>query len=126
MSGKPTRALFVCNDADVPRTLRREAWTVQKALWSHGPSKNLELYGENLGRTVLKEITDRVLDLVRIASYVYVADQEVSRGGLHDAYGEGWHRRMVLCLDVIPFLPDGIVKYRKRGTRQGRCVGDGS
>ena len=79
-----TRALVVCDGATVPGLLSSEAWTVRRTLRSRGPDANLHLYGENLGYTVLTTITDRAVDLIRIASYVYAADQEVSRGGSAD------------------------------------------
>ncbi|MFC1970958.1 hypothetical protein ACFLV0_03365 [Chloroflexota bacterium] len=45
-------------------------------------------------------LVGRAHDLVGIASYVYVSDQLVSRGGTADISGKNWRREIAVCLPV--------------------------
>ncbi len=95
-----TRALFRCDDADVPRSVAAAYGNVEKKIVTRGPSPSLTLRAQSLAETVLARVEARAGDLVRIASYVYAADQEVSRGGQADVYGDRWRRRIAMCIPV--------------------------
>lgn len=95
-----TRALFRCDGADVPppvATLYRDA---EKQIHTRGPSPSLTLSAQSLAETVVAQVGARAADLVRIASYVCAADQEVSRGGQADPFGDRWRRRITMCIPV--------------------------
>src|SRR5438067_10560014 len=94
------RALVRCDDAIVPTELDRGSWPAQKAIYARGPGVNLNLRAQSLESTVITKVEDRAADLVRIAAYVYAADQELSRGGAADVYGRDWRRHIVMCIPV--------------------------
>jgi hypothetical protein len=71
-----------------------------KAVHSHGLAPNLTLRAESLAVVVLSSADDRAADLVKIASYVYAVDLEVSRGGAADIYDDRWRRHLELCVPV--------------------------
>ncbi len=94
------RALIRCDEATVPHAVEAAGWTVRKLIVSHGPAPLLNLRAQNLAGTVLTAVAHRAADLVRIASFVYAADQDLSRGGPADVYGREWRRHIALCLPV--------------------------
>lgn len=96
----PTRALLRCDDANVPSDVSNRSWSSQKPIRSTGQDGDLSLRADSLAAVVLTSVDDHAADLVRIASYVYAADQIVSRGGPANATGSKWRRHMVLCLPV--------------------------
>jgi len=97
-----TRAsiLFLCDGAAKPAAWDGIPYDRELSLSYFGARANLNLRIENLSHALLASIDDRAADLVRIASYVYAADQTVSRGGLRDVYGESWRRDMHLAIPV--------------------------
>jgi len=95
------QALVVCDGAAVPVGLSDEDWSFREELRSSGPDPNLHLYGDNAGQKGLTTITGRFFDLIRIASYVYAADQQLQRFAPKDVYGERWRRQITLCLPVV-------------------------
>ncbi len=95
-----TRALIRCNRALVPTELDQQKWSYRRELGSVGPSPTLTLRVQSLAGTVISSINSHAADLVRIASFIYGADQSVSRGGIADVYGEDWRRHMALCIPV--------------------------
>jgi hypothetical protein len=94
------RALIRCDGAPVPAGVAAERWSVSKQIFSSGPAPSLNLRAQNLAGTVLSAVGSRAADLVRIAAYVYAADQDLSRGGPADVYGRAWRRHIALCLPV--------------------------
>ena len=94
------RALFLCDRASKPCEWRDQAWDVEGAIRHHGPKADLNLRVENLSHRVLETIDARASDLVRIAAYVYAADQSVKRGGPKDVYGSSWRRTIALSIPV--------------------------
>ena len=94
------RALIRCDEAIVPAAVAAERWAIQKPLVSRGPERSLNLRAENLSGTVLTAVSQRAADLIRIASFIYAADQDLSRGGPADVYGRDWRRDLTLCLPV--------------------------
>lgn len=95
-----TRALIQCDGAEIPAKLEARRWTNQRPLRSWGDEPDLNLHADSLATTVLSSVSDRAADLVRIASYVYAADQLLSRGGDADVYGRQWRRQITLCIPV--------------------------
>jgi 7-cyano-7-deazaguanine synthase in queuosine biosynthesis len=94
------RALIRCDGAVAPPSLRSEKWDVQKALYHRGPNANVTLKIQSPSATLLKSVGGHEGDLIRIASYIYAADQNVSRGGEADVTDKSWERAMVLCIPV--------------------------
>jgi hypothetical protein len=60
----------------------------------------MSLGGFNEAAPVASALSGRAHDLVKIAAYIYIADQAVSRGGNRDAHHEAWRRDMTLCAPV--------------------------
>src|SRR5688500_13135252 len=94
------RALVLCDGAPASAELAGRQWTDRKAINWRGASAHLHLYAQSLAGTVLTRVTDRAADLVRLAAYVYAADQELSRGGEFDVYARRWQRHIAMCVGV--------------------------
>lgn len=93
--------LFQCDTAEIPAEVAARSWSVRKPLgMNQGLNQSLNLDAQGLAAKVLTAVENRAADLVRIASYVYAADQEVSRGGETDVYGKKWRRELTLCVPV--------------------------
>jgi hypothetical protein len=86
-----------CDRATVP-----VAWQGLRCeeLRCRGARPNLNLHIESPSTKLLGALPPRAVDLVHIASYVYGADQLVSRGGIRDVYGDSWERDFRLCVPV--------------------------
>jgi len=95
-----TRALIRCDGASVPAAVAAADWSVRKEISSRGPAPSLNLRAQNLAGTVLTAVGSHAADLVRIAAYIYAADQDLSRGGPADVYGHAWRRQIALCMPV--------------------------
>lgn len=95
------RVLVRCDGAEVPADLSTGKGTQRKAIASQGADADLNLNIQGLATRLVTRVADRSNDLVRIAAYVYAADQMVSRGGLHDVHGDRWQRHLVLCIPVL-------------------------
>lgn len=96
-----TRALICCDDAAASSSLASEAWDQQIAINHQGPRKDLNLRIENISHAVLQNVDDRASDFVRIAAYVYAADQSLRRGGSADIYGKQWTREMAFAIPAL-------------------------
>ena len=46
-----------------------------------GQSRNITLKLEDISKRLVRNVPDLLIDLIEIATYVYCADQETSRGG---------------------------------------------
>ncbi len=93
------RHAFVCDGAAVPPAWNGSGWVLH-TIATRGPGAELNLQIANLEETVLAHVSDRAADLVRIAAFVYAADQMTSRGGEKDVHRQGWRRRMHLSIPV--------------------------
>src|SRR5215207_1641035 len=93
------RVAFRCDGAPLPRAWQGESWEEQ-AINRRGAHADLNLLLQNLSDAVLGQVSARAADLVRIAAYVYAADQSVSRGGSADVYGTHWRRHLALSIPV--------------------------
>jgi 7-cyano-7-deazaguanine synthase in queuosine biosynthesis len=68
-------------------------------LWGRG--ENVSLRISDIRSQLLKDIPSSFHDLVEIATYVYCADQAITRGGGGvDNFGESWRRRMFFRIAV--------------------------
>ena len=91
--------VFPCDGATIPREWRGgDVETV--ALHTRGPRRTMNLRIEDLEHAFAGRLDGRAYDLVRIASYVYAADQTVSRGGRADWKLEHWERDLRLAIPV--------------------------
>lgn len=68
-------------------------------LW--GSTKNVDLRIEDIRRYMLKDIPPVFVDLIEIATYVYCADQAITRGrDTPDKLGEKWRRELFFRIPV--------------------------
>lgn len=95
-----TSTLFQCDGAILPAAFESAAWEIRDCINYQGPAATLNLRLENLSHALLAIINARAADLVRIAAYVYAADQSVSRGGPADVYGKRWRRHFGMAVPV--------------------------
>ena len=77
---------------DDPNPLRLRRW---------GTHRNINLKYKDVRRAILKTVPAVFRDLIDIATYVYCADQAVTRGGdgVVD-FGENWRRRLFFRISV--------------------------
>ncbi len=94
------RVLVQCDGAVAPPSVQSQAWDARPVLSHRGAGANVNLRIQSPSDALLASFDARATDLVRIASYVYAADQSVSRGGEADIYGKAWHRDMHLFIPV--------------------------
>jgi 7-cyano-7-deazaguanine synthase in queuosine biosynthesis len=69
------------------------------ALDLHGPNQNVNLKIAALSAAMTKNVPSVLVDLVEIATYVYAADQAVTRGTSTDS-GENWRRTFEIHVPV--------------------------
>jgi hypothetical protein len=89
--------LFLCGLTPI----ERENYAGGRELQLHGPKKNLRLEMEGFRRWLSEVEPELLTDLIEIATYVFAADNLVSRGG--DAFknmGKAWRRRFRLVIAV--------------------------
>jgi hypothetical protein len=107
--------IVLCGGASPPR-LAKSDQIVRLDLGGDDP--NVELKIIDITRCLMSDVPDVIVDLIEIASYVYCADQAVSRGGEGVlAFGDKWRRRftfyiLVRRLDVWSSQP--VVEVLKR------------
>jgi 7-cyano-7-deazaguanine synthase in queuosine biosynthesis len=66
-----------------------------------GEQANIHLGIEDYYNNLAGKLDDISKDLLRIASYVYVADTSVSRGGSADIWGKGWKRKFDFKIPLL-------------------------
>lgn len=70
------------------------------------PNRNVNLHIDDISRSLYRDVPPQFLDLVEIATFVYVADQATTRGGAGvENMGEEWRRPLhfeipVRCLEL--------------------------
>ena len=94
------KALVVCDNAKASHALISDKYDQTIQLNHLGPNSDLNLRIENISHAVLQDVGNRATDFVRIASYIYVADQSLSRGGPTDIYGKHWRRDLSFAIPV--------------------------
>ena len=67
---------------------------------SSGPNATVNLTIETPSHALRSPVDPLSSDLLRLAAFVYGADQEVSRGGKSDVQGRNWERQFTICLPV--------------------------
>ena len=107
-----TEALIHCDSTNTPKSLQSRQWDQNISLCHLGPTKDLNLKVENISHAVLQNLGSLSSDLIRIAAYVYAADQSISRGGFSDVYGKHWIRNMTFIIPVQnkKFWEQNIIK----------------
>jgi len=100
MTGQPLRVLLPCDHAPVPAELEAQAWDRRQPLTAAGDAAEINLEIESLFGKVCGQIDGRAADLIRIATFCYVADQFITRGGSADVHRDDWGRRLTLCIGV--------------------------
>ena len=94
--------IVLCGGAST-RSKSREDQTLRLNL--SGSDQNVDLEIVDISRRLLTDVPDIFADLVEIASYVYCADQAITRGGEGvQAAGANWRRNFVFHIPVR--LPD--------------------
>jgi len=95
----PNERAIICGNAPHTNLPFEDAKPVQLRLW--GPHQNVTLCIDDIRRCMLSDIPSQFLDLIEIATYIYCADQAVTRGGDGvDNLGENWRRRLYLRIPV--------------------------
>jgi len=80
--------------------LKRTGWDHTLTVRTQGPKANRKLTVQPPSDALKGTVAARAADLLRIASYVYWADQRVSRGGEADVLGDDWRRLFLVCAPV--------------------------
>lgn len=82
--------VILCGDVSEPR-----GGALPLRLSVDAVDGNVHLKVENLLRSISAQPTERLLDLIQIAAFVYAADGAISRGGsgVHD-FGADWRRQL--------------------------------
>ncbi|MCK4784741.1 MAG: hypothetical protein KAV87_13395, partial [Desulfobacteraceae bacterium] len=96
----PKDHLIWCGPEKAPTELTRSCERVVE-LWSFPRKGNVHLKLENIHKKLASDLPSIVLDMLEVSSYVYCADQAVSRGG--DAGrgdGRDWRRNLRFYLPV--------------------------
>jgi hypothetical protein len=65
------------------------------------PGANVHLKIDDLRKALFKPIPPEILDLIRIAAYVYAADQATDRPEGTGEYDERWRRRLFFRVPVL-------------------------
>ncbi|GJQ27738.1 MAG: hypothetical protein HBSAPP02_27700 [Phycisphaerae bacterium] len=99
----PPEMLFLCNEAAAGHTGSSAGVT---KLRTAGSGKNVRLELDEVGRQLNRNIAPALIDLVEIASLVYIADQVQHRGADEvENMGATWRRRMRFEIPVrVPSL----------------------
>jgi hypothetical protein len=90
------QVLVGCDGAKVPASQLGPQAPLRRSLNHREPEANVNLRIQSPSSTLLTRVDARAADLVSIASYVYAADQSVSRGGEADVHGDDWKRQFTL------------------------------
>jgi len=95
--------LFLCSGVS-PDPLILEQYDRKEivTLDALGSSPNVNVRFEDVSKILLKHLSDRLTDLLEIASYVYAADTATARGtGWHeDGSVESWERNLNFCIPI--------------------------
>lgn len=92
----PEEHLFLCGNILRKKPSRAKVYNLQLGKDKHKEQIFLDI--ETITKKMVQELPDVMHDLLEIATYVYVGDQIVSRGGIKSFdYGFKWHR----CLRFI-------------------------
>lgn len=103
-----TKSLILCDGAG--SSIKQTSFDRVEPVNTHGRSRNLNLRIDSIRDKY--EVSERLYDLIHIASYVYAADTRISRGGVKDVLATNWSRDITLAVPVadIDFWNRGIVR----------------
>jgi hypothetical protein len=86
-------------------------------LTTTGANPNVRLQVDVLRAQFLRDLPQRLDDLLRLAAFVYAADTRVSRGSQKDVFGDKWSRSFRMVLPVWdldfwrnPAVQEGLVE----------------
>jgi hypothetical protein len=92
MLGLMGKSAVIWCGPDDPQKVTRDPASKLVRLQTY-PDKNLYLKAENISNKLLQELPPLVMDMLEVGSYVYCADQAISRGGdKWRNHGEDWYR----------------------------------
>ena len=97
-----TERIILCGGTPAPSRAKQDDLL---ALDLNDPNPNVNLKIDNIQQRVSAQIPDALADLMEIATYVYSADQAVTRGGDGvAAFGQNWRRKLSFHIPVR--MPD--------------------
>lgn len=94
-----TRVLVRCAGATLPRKVESQPWDRRESIDHRGDAADLNI-NIRAPQSAFDSIDGITADLLRLGAYAFAADQEVSRGGQADVYGDDWRRDFTLYLPV--------------------------
>jgi hypothetical protein len=90
--------IILCGGAPAPPRAKQDDLL---ALDLNGPLANVNLRITNIAERLSSDVPDVLTDLIEIATYVYSADQAVTRGGDGVvAFGQNWRRKFTFHIPV--------------------------
>ena len=112
-----TRVLVRCDGAERPKGHEAEQWDREETISHRGEDANLNINIRTPAASFAR-FADRAEDLLTISSYVFAADQQVSRTSRADVHGDAWYRDYTMCLPVRDpeFWSEADVTARLRAT----------
>lgn len=91
--------LILCGSVADKELRSRDLQPLRLQLW--GPDRNVRLKIADVRERLWRDLPERLLDLIDIATYVYTADQAIPRGGSGvEAFGEEWRRDLHFRIPV--------------------------
>ena len=90
--------VFACEGLSIPPEWSRVSH--RHSLGADNEEKTVTGFRLELPGPVLGNLSPRMRDLVRIASYCFLADESASRGGKADVYLKDWRRQMLMAIPV--------------------------
>ncbi len=109
-----TERVVLCGGVKLTGALPLGAGAVELDLWGRNGKPNVKLEIEDIHERLRRDVPPAFHDLLEIATYVYVADQAVSRGGKDvDTFGGSWRRAFEFHVPVrAPDLWNGAEMKR--------------
>jgi hypothetical protein len=95
----PNERAILCGDVSDTNLPFKDTKPIRLCLWR--PHQNITLCFDDIRRYLWRDIPLPFQDLIEIATYIYCADQAVTRGGDGvDNFGENWRRRLFFRIPV--------------------------
>ena len=96
-----TSVLVLCDHASPQAASGR--FDRELSINQSAPERNMRIEVRNISHWLLSTLAPVTRDLLDIATYVYYADNSVSRGTLRDVFNEAWRRRFTFVAPVREF-----------------------
>lgn len=91
--------VILCGDATGGSVPFEDERPVRLRMWE--PRRNVQLAIHDIQDKMLQEISEPFADLLEVATYIYCADQAVTRGGEGvQNFGEDWRRKLFFRIPV--------------------------